>query len=223
MVDQNDPRSTGYDCVSTYCDVMTSRGYTKCPYLDQIQTLRIEANEARGPAWARAGGAQFVRPAEHDFCLQADAHSDFATGFDVLLPRMWAQTGNEYAILSTYVNQVNGQLTKDGRWQALDNYEVPTLCGIYGGATHRNTIASAASCLARPLLQRTWGAGLSFAKCHFETRVPNDPYLMGVFDGEEFSRMLRAWTHGYDVYTPHRAVVFHDYGNPRFGTGFWGS
>eukprot|EP00929_Paragymnodinium_shiwhaense_P046148 TRINITY_DN23501_c0_g1_i3.p1 TRINITY_DN23501_c0_g1~~TRINITY_DN23501_c0_g1_i3.p1 ORF type:complete len:255 (-),score=27.01 TRINITY_DN23501_c0_g1_i3:40-804(-) len=67
------------------------------------------------------------------------------------------------------------------------------------------------------------GAGLSFAKCHFEARVPNDPFLMGVFDGEEFSRMVRAWTHGYDSYAPQRAVVFHDYGNPRFKTGAWSS
>merc|ERR1719310_2311365 len=44
---------------------------------------------------------------------------------------------------------------------------------------------------------------------------------MGVFDGEEFSRMVRAWTHGYDVYAPQRAVVFHDYGNPTFHTGDW--
>ena len=35
--------------------------------------------------------------------------------------------------------------------------------------------------------------------------------LSGFFDGEEYSRFLRMWTHGYDVYTPHRPVVFHDY------------
>lgn len=30
-----------------------------------------------------------------------------------------------------------------------------------------------------------WGAGLSFHRCHAEINVPVDPYLDGVFDGEE--------------------------------------
>jgi len=221
IVDQNRPADSGYDCVATYCAVMEQRGFATCPHLDQIETLRIDAGEARGPAWARAAGAQFVRTDEHDFCLQVDAHTDFLSGYDVVLPKMWAQTGNEYAVLSTYVNDVSGQLTKDGDWGAQTNYEVPVLCGVGGGDLHRNTIASAASCLTRPILSRTMGAGLTFSKCHFEARVPNDPFLTGVFDGEEFSRFLRGWTYGYDVYAPQRAVVFHDYNRQQFHTGAW--
>jgi len=54
-------------------------------------------------------------------------------------------------------------------------------------------------------------AGLSFSKCHAERKVPYDPHLPGIFDGEEFSRAARLWTYGYDIYTPHRAYAFHDY------------
>ena len=32
-----------------------------------------------------------------------------------------------------------------------------------------------------------------------------------IFDGEEFNRAARFWTYGYDIYTPHRVYVFHDY------------
>lgn len=56
-----------------------------------------------------------------------------------------------------------------------------------------------------------WGAGLSFHRCHAEINVPVDPYLDGVFDGEEGSRGIRFFTHGYDVYSPHRVLVTHDY------------
>jgi len=38
-----------------------------------------------------------------------------------------------------------------------------------------------------------------------------DPYLDNVFDGEEGSRGIRFFTHGYDVYTPDRVLVTHDY------------
>lgn len=56
-----------------------------------------------------------------------------------------------------------------------------------------------------------WGAGLSFHRCHAELVVPVDPYLDHVFDGEEGSRGIRFFTHGYDVYTPDRVLVTHDY------------
>ena len=70
-------------------------------------------------------------------------------------------------------------------------------------------------CLVRgtkpKLTNALWGAGLSFSKCHAERKTPNDPNLPYVFDGEEFSKAARLWTHGYDIYTPHRVYVFHDY------------
>ena len=56
-----------------------------------------------------------------------------------------------------------------------------------------------------------WGAGLSFHRCHAELNVPVDPYLDNVFDGEEGSRGIRFFTHGYDVYTPDHVLVTHDY------------
>jgi hypothetical protein len=48
--------------------------------------------------------------------------------------------------------------------------------------------------------------------------VPYDPYTPYVFWGEEFSRTARYFTHGYDIYTPPRTLIAHDYkhtqGNP---------
>lgn len=52
---------------------------------------------------------------------------------------------------------------------------------------------------------------MSFHKCHAELNVPYDPYLDNVFDGEETSRGIRFFTHGYDVYTPDKVLVTHDY------------
>jgi hypothetical protein len=61
------------------------------------------------------------------------------------------------------------------------------------------------------LTNAIWGAGLSFSKCHAERKVPYDPHTPHIFDGEEFSRAARFFTHGYDIYTPHRVFVVHDY------------
>lgn len=56
-----------------------------------------------------------------------------------------------------------------------------------------------------------WGAGLSFSKCHAERKVKVDPHTPNIFDGEEFSKAMRYWTYGYDIYSPHRVYVLHDY------------
>ena len=66
--------------------------------------------------------------------------------------------------------------------------------------------------LPRPkLTNAVWGAGLSFSKCHAERKTPYDPHTPLIFDGEEFSRAIRFWTWGYDIYTPHRVHIVHNY------------
>ena len=51
-------------------------------------------------------------------------------------------------------------------------------------------------------------SGFSFSKCHAEIKVPADPHLHQIFDGEEFSKYARFWTRGYDVYTPNKVIYF---------------
>jgi hypothetical protein len=41
-------------------------------------------------------------------------------------------------------------------------------------------------------------------------KVPNDPLLPILIDGQEFTRYARLWTRGYDVYSPHRVIFAHD-------------
>ena len=98
-------------------------------------------------------------------------------------------------------------------------FEVPHLCQVIKslGSVPRNGQAKAARLLSRPALTNVWAAGLSFARCHFEKRVPNDPALPYVFDGEESTRTARGWSWGYDFYTPPRVVVGHYYHRKRKG------
>ena len=131
---------------------------------------------------------------------------DFSTDYDVKLIEMYQRTNNEYAVLSTYVTDIS-QNNQDPK-------NVPNLCMIKFTSTMRNWGTKECRNLQTPKLTNAcWGAGLSFHKCHAELAVPVDPYLGGVFDGEEGSRGLRFFTHGYDVYTPDRVLVTHDYHN----------
>ena len=144
--------------------------------------------------------------------MQIDSHMDFADSFDLHLTRFWRDTKNEYAVISTYVADLH-QLNKN-----LNSvFEVPHLCQITKsiGNIPRNGQAKAARMLNRPQLTTLWAAGLSFARCHFEKRVPYDPNLPFVFDGEEIMRTVRGYTWGYDFYTPPRTVVGHNYHRQR--------
>ena len=58
-----------------------------------------------------------------------------------------------------------------------------------------------------------------FMRGHVVKRVPFDPELDWVFDGEEFLYSARLYTHGYDFYRPTKNVVYHFFGRkncPKF-------
>ena len=189
-------------------------------YKDQVRIVPVDAKESKGPTWARsklsamvwydfvhrhdAGNLDFYPVEMQDFCMQIDSHMDFSDNFDVELIDMFHMTENDYAVLSTYVTDI-AENNKDPK-------NVPNLCMVTFTSSIRNWGTKECRNLVRPKLTNAmWGAGLSFHRCHGELNVPVDPYLDNVFDGEEGSRGIRFFTHGYDVYTPHRVLVTHDY------------
>jgi hypothetical protein len=136
--------------------------------------------------------------------LQIDSHVTFVKNWDTLAMQVWASTANEYAVLSTALPSQDFKVPSGG------SEVVPHLCeaewtdrGIV-----RNKNAHAAAHLTEPIISPLWSAGFSFSKCHAERKVPPDPHLHQLFDGEEFSKFARLWTRGYDVYTPHKVKPY---------------
>lgn len=215
VVQQNE--RSDIDCLEGYCQMMLEKKgipLTDCPYRDQIRMTRVEASMAQGPVWARSQGSSMIK--QEEFCMQIDAHMDFSDNFDSLMMEAWAKADNEYAILSSYVNDMNTMpFHGPGKKGVNGVFEVPHLCMVLfhgAGGMPRNWGTKCARHLSKPkLTNAVWGAGLSFSKCHAEKKVPYDIHLPKIFDGEEFSRAARFWTYGYDIYTPHRAYIFHDY------------
>ena len=213
IVQQN--KEEDEDCYETYCArARAAKGLdpdAPCPYGDQVQIKRFSSDEAKGPTWARAQDADMLMD-DAEFCLRTDSHMTFSTHWDTKQIAQWYGARNEYAVLSTYVADSN-QINEDGSEKNINNvWEVPHLCSILWQDGHvRNMQAKAARLLERPKLTTLWAAGLSFSKCHAERAVPYDPHTPYIFWGEEFSRTARFWTRGYDIYTPPRTIVAHDY------------
>ena len=195
-------------CVEEYC-ALDPTGCRR----GQVRVVTLDASKARGPTAARARQAPLVAASRAQFCLQLDSHSEATDGWDRELLEEWRAARNEYAVLTTYIADV------DQRSVHNVNNDQPYLCTtVWGmGGMVRNAGAAATQHLTRPLMSALWGAGLSFSKCHAELAVPYDPSTPGVFDGEEFARAARLWTRGYDMYAPSRSLLMHNYHkrNPR--------
>ncbi len=239
IVQQNDPKDN--DIVYEYCKligkpieiikdtratepvdrdrVVEISNPNNCPGVDRIRVLRLRTDEAKGPAYARARGNELVKQHD-DFCMQIDAHTVVAKGWDVFLMSEWGRTENEYAVLSTYPTNFKDLMQNTGR-----HWEMPHLCcaNFYGTGIVSNCQAKAAANLDRPLLAPLWAAGLSFSKCHAERVVPNDVNFKHIFSGEEFGRGARLWTYGYDFYSITRPYVGTYYGSDKGGGEGWRS
>lgn len=218
VIDQTLPGSDIIDdagCWERYC----SEYNHDCQRFEKnVRIVRLDSTKSKGPTDARSKLSAMIawdyihrhdspdfEPVElQDFCMETDSHMDFSDGFDTKLIQMHHRAQNDYAVLSTYVASIE-QNNQDPK-------EVPHLCMVQFTSTIRNWGTKCCNDLTKPKLTNAmWGAGLSFHRCHAELNVPIDPYLDNVFDGEEGSRGIRFFTHGYDVYTPDKVLVTHDY------------
>ena len=238
LLQQNDGKANDdgdVDCVEKYCELATKMKGTRrgnvgriahhgdCPHSDQIQVRRTDAAKAAGPMHARGLVSEALSDAHargevdaQDFCLSVDSHMEFGHDWDRDMIDMFALAGNEYAILSTRppdLDQLQRANAND------DSHEVPHLCSVTFTSNVRTGETTTARKLSKPKLTNgVWSAALSFSKCHAELKVPVDTQAPNVFDGDEFNRAVRFWTHGYDIYTPHRMIIAHDYGGSRNNT-----
>ena len=152
--------------------------------------------------------------------MQIDAATDFAKSWDTLAIQQWTMTNNEYAILSnTPQSSKEREKKKSTSFGGVlveeeEEEEVPRQCNIKIGSEgvplYENIADGKAMGLRRPLLSITHSSSFAFAKCHYETNVPHDPFAAQLLETEKFPRFARLWTRGYDVYTPAVNIVFHD-------------
>jgi len=185
-----------------------------CPHVKDGRVRRVKFHHyaAKGPVYARS----FIRKVlgNEEFCMQIDAATDFAQGWDDLAINQWSMTQNEYAVLSNVPLSDKEREKNSGN---SNNAEVPRQCSIKIGSEgvplFENIADGKAVGLQRPLLSATQSSSFAFAKCHYETNVPHDPFAVQLLETEKFPRFARLWTRGYDVYTPSRNIVYRDNSN----------
>ena len=174
---------------------------------DQIHFIDIDYKQAKGVCWARNLIQQNYNG--EDFTLHLDSHHRFTEGWDTTLKNMICMLqlqGYKKPLLTGYVPSYDpetGQTEKDP-WRLVFDRFAPE------GPLHTKpeTIPDWKNYNA-PVAARFFSAHFCFTLGEFARDVQHDPKLY--FHGEEISLAVRAYTHGYDLFHPHRVVIWHYY------------
>jgi hypothetical protein len=174
----------------------------------RFRVLDIEAGASRGVCWARAEIEKLWDGEE--FTLQLDSHHRFVQGWDSLLAGMFRQcraAGSEKPALTAYLPSFNPRNTikRDMEpWQMNFDRFIPE-----GAVFFRPAAIPDWEKRTAPIPARFFSAHFRFAAGSFQRDVPYDPNYY--FHGEEISMAARSFTHGYDLFHPHRLVAWHEY------------
>jgi Glycosyltransferase (GlcNAc) len=107
--------------------VALSEGQKACPHFDQVRLVAYHHIQAKGPMHARS----LVRKVlgNEEFCMQIDAHTEFAVGWDELALSEWKKTNNEFGILSN-VPVATADKEAYGTEDGEKFTEVPRQCAV---------------------------------------------------------------------------------------------
>eukprot|EP01084_Bolivina_argentea_P139362 245180_1 len=201
----NDP-----DCLSMleYCN-----NDNKHPELGDISILCTMKNNiiinrtniidgAKGPVYGRYMSMKLVSShnINFDFICMIDSHTLFRFEWDDFTMSMWysIEPDHIHAVITHYpwgAEHLNKRIDEENEY----SYHI---CGsVYEGGPNY-MIRNANGCFAKnakiPIRVPFFAGGFSFATYIFWQQVPLDPYLLYIFNGEEFDISTRGWTHGYD-------------------------
>jgi glycosyltransferase involved in cell wall biosynthesis len=176
---------------------------------DRFRILNIAHTESKGVCWARHQVQQLYKGEE--YTLQIDSHMRFEKDWDDTLIKMIKQLqkkGHKKPLLTGYVSSFNPENDPEGRVQepwrmAFDRFTPEGVVFFLP-----ETIPGWKE-MKEPIPARFYSAHFAFTLGQFSTEVQHDPLYY--FHGEEISIAVRAFTHGYDLFHPHKVVVWHEY------------
>lgn len=176
-----------------------------------IRMLRIPHYEAKGPTWARYLCSTLWNGEE--YFLQIDSHTKFVKDWDVKAIKMVKDIisggQSKKPILSHYPREISDH----DRYKESDRTQVPRMCKAFWNNREMISFMGAEmkDTEGKPYMTPYIAGGMMFCHADFLREVPYDPNLPYLFVGEEIAHSIRAWTHGWDIFTPTENIVFHEY------------
>jgi glycosyltransferase involved in cell wall biosynthesis len=175
----------------------------------RFRILDIFYLESNGACWARNQIQQLYQGEE--YTLQIDSHMRFAPNWDDEMIKMIKQLqkkGHKKPLLTGYVSSFNPDNDPQERiqepWRMVFDRFIPEGAVFFLPETIPNWQE-----LKEPVTARFYSAHYCFTLGEFSKEVQHDPEFY--FHGEEISIAARAYTHGYDLFHPHKALIWHEY------------
>lgn len=174
-----------------------------------IQIIDIPYQKSKGACWARNLIQRYYNGER--YTLQLDSHHRFAQGWDTSLKEMYQQCinmGSKKPLITSYVPSFDP-------FEQKDNYDKNPWKMDFHEFTDEGTVIFIPNVIkdhekfTTPIPARFYSAHFAFTDGIFCEEIPHDPDYY--FYGEEISITVRAFTHGYDLYHPHRVILWHEY------------
>lgn len=171
----------------------------------RFRIVKIPYLESRGACWARSKTNELYN--KEEFTLQIDSHMRFVQNWDEELINIWNELNDCKAVLTAYPPQYEPE-QKEENWKNDVH-----ICNVYGFKDRQTQ--------QRPktpidVIKRTTpykavhvAAGFVFGPGSIIDEVPYDPEFY--FSGEETALTVRLYTHGYNLFHPHKTIVYHYY------------
>ena len=140
--------------------------------------------------------------------LQIDSHMRVVQDWDQQLLETWRDCDDPQAVLSVYPNPFKKPCVlhqESLQVMAADRFDDYGILKFQGISRYRLPDQQP----EKPLTSAFIAGGFLFGPGRIAADVPCDPKLY--FHGEEIAISVRLWTHGFNIYCPHRLLLFHLY------------
>jgi hypothetical protein len=176
----------------------------------RVRIIDIDYKDSKGACWARSK-VQSLYSGEK-YTLQIDSHMRFIQDWDDKVISMWKDLNDPKAILTSYPPEFYPDKEEE-LWK-----KEPHIIHVYS--------ISGSETSQRPKTPKDWknraspyraihvAAGFIFASSSIIKDVPYDPDLY--FSGEEANLAIRFFTNGYNLYHPHKIILWHYYTRKEF-------
>ena len=175
----------------------------------RFRIVDVPFEKSQGACWARNQLQQKYK--NETYTLQLDSHHRFIQDWDVELIKMLESLRSakcKKPVLTSYISSWDPDNDPNGRvnvpWGMNFDRFTPEGVVFFLPANIPDF-----KDLKKPVRARFYSAHFCFADGSFCKEVPHDPDYY--FHGEEISIAVRAFTHGYDLFHPHKIIAWHEY------------
>jgi len=166
--------------------------------------MDVQWNQSKGLGWARHHTQKMWKGEK--YTLQLDSHHRLKKSWDTMLIEMMHQTNVPKPIITTYASiyepSENGDIFKEGYFKMVGKKFSP-----YGTILFYPEQIETKS--DKPIPARFVSGHFYFTLGIHCSEYKYDPNIY--FAGDEISLSIRSYTLGYDIFHPHKNVLYHYY------------